>query len=85
MQVQREEDEVDHGRGSKTILKSGQVWTVISVRPAEHRTRWKGIVAKWSAVPQRGLQGYWVDRIELRCMGIPLCFPPFYKQGRQLS
>ena len=44
--MQREEDEVDYGRGSKTILKSGQVWTVSSVRAAEHRTRWKGIVAK---------------------------------------
>ena len=74
MQVQREEDEVDHGRGSKTILKSGQVWTVISVRPAEHRTRWKGIVAKWSAVPQRGLQGYWVEQNRIKVYGYTFVF-----------
>ena len=39
--------EVDRTSEVKTILKSGQGWTL----PAENRTRWKGVIGMSSMVP----------------------------------
>ena len=45
------------GRHKKRLLDNIQEWTGMdfasSTRAAEDRTRWKGIVVKSSAVPQR--------------------------------
>ena len=48
------EEEVDGGRGGKTIKKwKGMDFASSATRAAEDRTRWKGVVVKSSVVPKR--------------------------------
>ena len=39
-------------KGGKTILKSGQGWTLPFNKGSENRSRWKGIVGRLSVVPK---------------------------------
>ena len=48
--IYREEDKADKGRGGKTTLGNGQAW---SQRAVENREKWKKLVVKSSVVPNR--------------------------------
>ena len=59
------QEKVDRKRGGKTILQSGQGWTLLAqLGLLKTGLRWKGIVVKSSMVPQRGIdkrpRGYYI-------------------------
>ena len=52
-----EEDKTDRGKGGKTTSGNGQAWNFgRSQRAVESRGKWRKLVAKSSAVPQRPLR-----------------------------